>query len=300
VKSVSSTVEVSDTRRVISEVSGIPAEKLDSASRIGDDLALDSLGRVELLSAIEAELGVYIDEQELASEATVADLEQLVLHSGIAPSTNFRQWPLTIPCRFIRRGAHSCCLFPILRALAHPVVRGRENLESLTGPVLIAANHNSHLDSLTVFYALPARFRSRLAVAAADDYFFQNSVLAWMTCLFMNGFPFAREGNIRTSLEYCGRLLDQGWSILIYPEGTRSPTGEMAPFKPGVGLLSVELGVSILPVRLLGLERILPKGRTIPRRGGNVQVHIGKPLYFPTGTSHLEATRAIEKTVKSM
>jgi long-chain acyl-CoA synthetase len=294
------TIKVSDTRRILSEVCGIPAEKLDNDSRIGDDLGLDSLGRVELLSAIEAELGLYIDEQEVGSETTVADLEQLVLHSGIAPSVNVRQWPLALPGRLIRRAVHSCCLFPILWALARPVTRGRENLEGLTGPMLIAANHNSHLDSLTVFYALPTRFRSRLAVAAADDYFFQNSVLAWMTSLFVNGFPFAREGNIRNSLEYCSQLLDQGWSILIYPEGTRSLTGEMAPFKPGVGLLSVELGVPILPVRLLGLERILPKGRAIPRRANNVQVRIGRPLYFPTGTSHLKATRAIEKAVESL
>jgi len=298
VEPFSSTVEVSDTRTILSEVCGIPAVKLDDDSRIGDDLGLDSLGRVELLSAIEAELGLYIDEQEVGSETSVANLEQLVLHSGIAPSANVRQWPLALPSRLIRRGVHSCCLFPILRALARPVITGRENLEGLTGPMLIAANHNSHLDSLTVFYALPARFRSRLAVAAADDYFFQSRFRAWMTSLLVNGFPFAREGNIRTSLEYCGKLLDQGWSILIYPEGTRSLTGEMAPFKSGVGLLSVELGVPILPIRLLGLERILPKGRAIPRRGSTVQVRIGRPLSFPLGTSHIEATRAIEKAVK--
>jgi len=285
-------------RRILSEVCSIPVEKLDNDSRIGDDLGLDSLGKVELLSAIEAELGLYIDEQEVGSETSVADLEQLVLHSGIAPSANVRQWPLALPCRLIRRGVHSGCLFPILWALARPLITGRENLEGLTGPMFIAANHNSHLDSLAVFHALPARFRSRLAVAAADDYFFQNSVLAWMTSLLVNGFPFAREGNIRISLEYCGRLLDQGWSILIYPEGTRSLTGEMAQFKSGVGLLSVELGVPILPIRLLGLERILPKGRAIPRRGSTVQVRIGRPLSFPLGTSHIEATRAIEKAVK--
>lgn len=297
----SSTVEVSDTRRILSEVCNIPAVKLNDDSRIGDDLGLDSLGRVELLSAIEAELGLYIDEQQVGSETTVADLEQLVLqHSGIAPSVNIRQWPFALPGRLIRRGAHYFCLFPILRVLARPVVTGRENLEGLTGPMLFAANHTSHLDSLTVFYSLPARFRSRLAVAAADDYFFQKRFLAWMTSLFVNGFPFAREGNIRASLERCGKLLDQGWSILIYPEGTRSITGKMAPFKSGVGLLSVELGVPSVPIKLLGLERILPKGRTIPRRGKTVQVRIGRPLAFFPGTSHIEATRTIEKAVKSL
>lgn len=300
VKPTSPTIEVSDTRKILSEVCSIPVENIDGNSRIGDDLGLDSLGRVELLSAIEADLGLYIDEQKMGSETTVANLEQLVLHSGVAPHLNIRQWPLSLPSRLIRRGLHSCCLFPILRALGRPIIKGSKNLEGLTGPMLIAVNHNSHLDSLTVFYALPARFRSKLAVAAAEDYFFQNHFLAWMTSLLLNGFPFAREGNIRTSLEYCGNLLDHGWSILIYPEGTRSLTGEIAPFKSGVGLLSVELGVPILPIRLMGMEKILPKGRAIPRRGGTVQVHIGSPLSFLLDTSHIEATRAIEKAVKSL
>ena len=292
--------EVSDTRRILSQVCGIPASQISDDSRIGDDLGLDSLGRVELLSAIEAELGLYVDEQDVGSGMSVADLEQLLQRSGIAPSTSFREWPLALPVRAVRRGVHSTFFFPILRALSHPVVTGRDNVESLSGPMLIASNHNSHLDSLAVFYSLPKRFRSRLAVAAAEDYFFRNSALAGMTSLIINGFPFAREGNIRISLEYCGKLLDRGWSVLIYPEGTRSLTGKMAPFKPGVGLLAVELGVPIIPIRLRGLEKILPKGRSIPRLGNTIQVHIGSALAFPDGTSYTKATRAIEKAVKSL
>jgi len=293
-------VEVSDVRRILGEVCSISPDQIADDSRISDDLNLDSLGRVELLSAIEADLGVYIDERELGDNTTVGDLERLVTrHSGAVHTLEFRRWPLTLPIRLLRRGLHSLCLFPILWLLTRARVIGRENLKGLRGPVLFVANHSSHLDSLTTFYSLPARVRNRVAVAAAEDYFFQSGALAMGTSLLINAFPFARQGSIRPSIEYCGKLLDQGWSVLIYPEGTRSTTGEMGRFKSGTGLLGVELKVPVVPIRLIGLDRVLPKGRSIPRPS-RVEVRIGKPLSFTPGTSYIEATQAIQKAVKAL
>jgi hypothetical protein len=88
-----------------------------------------------------------------------------------------------------------------------------------------------------------------------------------LTGEIVNAFPFSRTDSIRPSLEHCARLLDRGWSILIYPEGTRSITGQMGPFKSGVGLMAVELGVPVVPVNISGTYQLLPKGRAIPRRG---------------------------------
>jgi long-chain acyl-CoA synthetase len=115
----------------------------------------------------------------------------------------------------------------------------------------------------------------------------------------LNAFPFSREGNIRPTLEHCAWLLDQGWSILIYPEGTRSASGTLAPFKAGAGLLAVELGVPVVPVHLAGSAEILPKGRTLPRRG-RVQVHFGQPLRFGPRTAYADATAAMEDAVRSL
>jgi long-chain acyl-CoA synthetase len=190
-------------------------------------------------------------------------------------------------------------LFPLLWLLTRPRVVGRDNLEEVHEPVIFVANHNSHLDSLAVLYALPARLRSRTAVAAARDYFFKGRILGAATSLLVNGFPFARRGGTPPSLRYCAGLLSQGWSILMYPEGTRSTTGEICRFKSGVGLLSVEHGVPVVPIRVAGLDRVLPKGRSIPHMG-KVEVHIGRPLYFEPEVSYIEATQAIEKAVRAL
>lgn len=292
--------EASSVRRLLAEVCSIATDSISAETRLGDDIGLDSLGRVELLSAIEADLGVYIDEQQVGEATTVGELERLATEQGGAMQPpQLPRWSLTTPVRMLRGGLHSLALFPGLWALTRPRVSGRAHLRGLHGPLLLAANHTSHLDSLGVLYALPPQLRSKTAVAAAEDYFFQNSLRAAFTSLLVNGFPFAREGSIRPSLECCGRLLDQGWSILIYPEGTRSTTGEMGPFKAGTGLLSVELRVPVVPIRLVGTYRVLPKGRSIPRPG-QVEVRIGQPLTFAPETPYAEATQAIEAAVRAL
>jgi long-chain acyl-CoA synthetase len=172
-------------------------------------------------------------------------------------------------------------------------------LRDLTPPVLFVANHTSHLDSAVLIRALPRAWRRRLAVAAAADYFFSRQFLGTSVALALNAFPFSREGNIRPTIEHSAWLLDHGWSILIFPEGTRSTSGEMAPFKAGTGLLAVELQVPVVPVRLTGLGKVLPKGQLVPRRG-HVTVHIGPALRFAAGTPYAEATLAVEAAVRAL
>lgn len=101
----------------------------------------------------------------------------------------------------------------------------------------------------------------------------------------------ARRGNVRPSMEHIVDLIDRGWSVLIYPEETRSLSGELQSFRPGVGLLAVELGVPVVPIHLHGLYELLPKGSWAPRRGP-VEVTIGAPLHFPPGMGHVEACPA--------
>jgi len=178
-------------------------------------------------------------------------------------------------------------------------VTGLENLKDVQGPIVFTANHSSHLDSLVVLSALPSRLRDKTAVAAAEDYFFRRRIIGAFTAAVINGFPFAREGAIRPSLQRCANLLDDGWSVLIFPEGTRSATGEMGEFKSGTGLLAVELGVPVVPIKLNGLHRVLPKGRTIPRPS-KIEVKIGEPMYFPRGTCYPKAVARIEKAVSEL
>ncbi|HMA34824.1 MAG TPA: lysophospholipid acyltransferase family protein [Chloroflexia bacterium] len=184
----------------------------------------------------------------------------------------------------------------LLDLVAPAAITGREVLDGLAGPVLFVANHASHLDTPALLHALPGPWRRRVAVAAAADYFFTNPWRGTSVSVLFNAFPFARTTGVRATLRTCAGLVEQGWSILLYPEGTRSATGQIGPFRPGVGLLAVTLGIPVVPIRTVGLFAVLPRGEHIPHPG-RVQIHFGAPLCFPPGTPAHAAAIAIEAAV---
>ena len=138
--------------------------------------------------------------------------------------------------------------------------------------MIFAANHQSHLDAPAILAALPARWRYRLAPAMAKEFFkahffpeqygrvarFTNSLNYYLAALVFNAFPLPqREAGARQTLRYVGRLLEDGYSVLIFPEGHRTAAGEIDRFRPGIGMIASRLGVPIVPVRLEGLDRVL-------------------------------------------
>lgn len=282
--------------RIIADLAGVDAGRLSPQSTLAEDAGLDSLSRVELLAAVEAELGVYLDESLVGPSTTVCELEALVAAQSLSVRPVYPKWPLSLPAR-MGRSLLQLPTFGLLGLVAHARVAGIENLEKVAPPVLFVANHTSHFDSPTLLKYLPGKWRRRLAVAAAADYFFSRKALGAFVSLLLNAFPFSRTAAIRPTIEQSARLLDGGWSILIYPEGTRSTTGEMAPFKPGVGLLAVEMAVPVVPVYVEGLFKVLPKGQSIPRRGA-VTVRFGRSLRFSQGTPYEAASAAIEEAVR--
>ena len=147
--------------------------------------------------------------------------------------------------------------------------------------------------------ALFGRYGSQLSVSAAADYWFANPLLGNVTALLFNDFPMARKGNVRPCMEHIVDLVDLGWSVLIFPEGTRSPNGELQPFKAGAGLLAVELGIPVVPIQISGLHRVLPKGSWLPRRGP-VKVTIEMPLHFLPGMDYVQATQQLEHGIRRL
>jgi long-chain acyl-CoA synthetase len=178
-------------------------------------------------------------------------------------------------------------------------VSGVDRLARLEGPVIFVSNHASHFDTPTMLRALPDVWRRRVAVAAAEDYFFRNAALGTAVALVFNAFPFSRTGSVRATLDHCAWLMDRGWSILLFPEGTRSITGEMTDFKSGVGLLAVELETPVVPVWIHGTASVLPKGRVLPRRG-HVTVRFGEAVHFTHDTPPAGAAAAIESSVRRL
>lgn len=178
-------------------------------------------------------------------------------------------------------------------------VTGRENIEGIRGPCIVVGNHTSHFDALAIYHGLPQRIKSNIYFGAAADRWFlkdgggrkEFALQPWYNSLIGASFPIRRGGGSAT-LDYSKWLLDQGASLVIFPEGTRSTGQRMARFKHGVSLLALEKGVPVVPVYLTGLAKLRPKGsREI--HPGPAGAHIQPPITFAEGTTVPEATTQI-------
>lgn len=181
-------------------------------------------------------------------------------------------------------------LVPLVRFLSPVRVLGRKNLDAVDHPVVFIANHQSHMDTPVLLTALGGRLRRRLQVAAAADYFYKNRVSGAAVSLALGTVPFVRrKGSSRRSLDQLKELLGEGWSVLIFPAGTR---GESGGFKKGFTFLAVDAGCPVVPLCLHGLKEALPKGSFVPMPAG-VVVGVGKPI--PPGSDYDALLEAAEK-----
>jgi long-chain acyl-CoA synthetase len=288
------------------------------ASTTIEELGLSSLDRVELMVAIEDAFQARIDEAAFAEARDLGQLRSLVQRSStadVAPAepVDFPAWNRAWPARTIRRMSLPTWILPLARVFAWLRVEGLEHLASIERPVIFAANHQSHMDAPVILAALPARFRYRLATAMAKEFFkphfypAQHRRLEWLTSslnyylatLFFNAFPLPqREAGARQTLRYIGEVLADGFSVLIFPEGRRSETGEIDRFRPGIGMIASRLRVPVVPVRLKGLENVLaPSWRMA--RPGRVRVAFGPPLHL-TGDDYEALAGQVEDAVRRL
>jgi long-chain acyl-CoA synthetase len=286
-----------------------------------DALGLSSLERVELMMALEEAFQVTIDETRFGSARTLADLDALTRPlDAAAPAAvasaeaiEFPAWNRSLPARALRRASLPTWILPLGRIFASVDVRGLEHLERLTGPVIFAANHQSHFDTPAILDALPPRWRYRVAPAMAKEFFkahfypeqfsrkayIQNSANYYLASLFFNAFPLPqREVGTRQTLRYIGDLIGRGFSVLIFPEGRRTDTGDIGKFQPGAAMIAARLEVPVVPVRLEGLDRILHHSWKFPRRG-RARVTFGAPILL-TGHEYAEMTGRIEAAVRAL
>ncbi len=157
-------------------------------------------------------------------------------------------------------------------------VHGEQHVDGLEAPFVVVANHSSHLDAPLIIGSLPRRLSKYLAIGAAADYFFESKVSTLPMKVFMNAYPIERRG-LRSRKGLSGQLLSDGVPLLIFPEGTRSRTGAMGPFTPGVAALCISRGAPCLPVALVGAFAAWPYGQNhLPRGRPEVHVVIGHPL----------------------
>jgi long-chain acyl-CoA synthetase len=302
------TRELSEVEKIIAQVATVPAAAIHPGATLSADLGLDSLGRVDLLGAIEEELGAYIDDALVEPNATVADLERMVAAARETKrDTGIYGWPLSPLVRSFGLLLQQTLIYPLVHIFYKVKVTGQEKLVGLRGPVMFAPNHCLHWDNGIILMAIPLSWRWKLAVAAAADDVFGNKLNGFASSILANAFPLAREGAIRRSLELLGARLDRHFSVLIYPEGKLTIGGPMQPFKSGAGLIAVEGATPVVPMKLkIGKVSVLDhmdrKWEASRSNGwrGDVEVVFGDPIYFPAGTPAADATAKLQAAVAAL
>jgi 1-acyl-sn-glycerol-3-phosphate acyltransferase len=221
-----------------------------------------------------------------AEKRTQADLVEAKPH----------RWALSWWARTYRRALRRWDVDKHIKAFCQPLtIEGQENVEGVTGPLLVIANHTSHFDSVIVLSVLPKQIWDRTAIVAAADRMYREKVKGMLHSLRYNAFPITRGGG-REALSYSQWLLHNGWSLLIFPEGKRSRTGELMPFHGGPAILALGQHVPILPIFIQGASNILPPGER-DSRPAPVHVSIGTPFTLPGDATIPDAKNAMESAI---
>jgi long-chain acyl-CoA synthetase len=300
---------------LIARVTGRAPANLSPGANLAADLGLSSVDRVELMSAIEDRYQIDLNESKFTSATTLGDLEKMLREPGAKRSDmvypRWTQHPLQNAARL---GIYYLFVRPATWLLANPRIRGRELLRNLAGPALFICNHISQNDIGFVLWALPPRFRHRLAVAMEGEQLDEMRRPPWEFGLFrrclerfkwfaivawFNVFPMASRSGVRESFSYAGESADRGYNLLVFPEGRRTLDGTTWPFRAGIGVLAARLNLPIVPLRIDGLFEFRKAGKKRTPWGA-VRVSIGRPVRFPPGADPAEITRELEQAVAAL
>jgi long-chain acyl-CoA synthetase len=310
---------------LVAKISGRAIPTLRPDANLEDDLHLSSLERVELLSALEDRYQVDLNETRFSAVRTVGDLEAMISREAkphLARTEwgagraeyEYPRWALRWPVRWIRVLAYYSLVRPAIMLLGWPRIEGRENLAGVEGPVLVICNHVDDVDVGFVLAALPARLRFRLATAAGGEALQvlrtppsgrgllgrNYDRLKWILGVaLLNLFPLPREAAFLKSFSYVGECVDQGYSVLVFPEGHHTTDGKLRQFRAGVGLLANQLRIPVVPLRIDGLFEVKRAGKRFAAPG-KIRIRIGEPARFAADTSPLRITEQLERTVEQL
>ena len=207
-------------------------------------------------------------------------------------------WARKPAARLARAGLVNGVMRPLVYALGTPRRHGLDRIEGIDGPVVFAANHHSHVDTPTLLTSIPDRWRRKLVVGAAADYFFGTRVTSALSALVIGAIPIERTKVGRRSADLARGLIDDGWSLLIFPEGGRSPDGWGQPFRGGAAFIALRAGVPVVPIHLDGTGRGLRRGGSLHR--SQITVTFGDPLRPLDGEDARKYAVRIEAAVAAL
>ena len=225
----------------------------------------------------------------------------------------YPRWPWAKPAQWLRSAFIELIAQPFVWFLGNPHVSVPRNLET-DEPMLIISNHVTAYDGALVEYALPGRIRRWTAAAMLgemlEDYrhfrdpdtrrfMLFGPAAYWLLTALYNVFPLPRRRDFQRSFAHAGEAMDRGYSVLVFPEGTRSAAGQLAPFRPGIGLLAKQSHAPVLPVAILGLGELKAKGSGW-FRSGKIEIRVGEPMRFGPLESEAAITEALHASVQAL
>jgi long-chain acyl-CoA synthetase len=211
---------------------------------------------------------------------------------------------------------------PLVSLLAAPRVTLAAGLTAdalaAQAPMLIVANHVTTYDGPLIEFALPGALRRRIAVAMSGEmleayrhfrnlepaqpngrFFLPGPLFYFLLTALFNVFPLPRRRDFQPSFAHAGQAMDGGFNVLVFPEGTRSAQGRLAPFRPGIGLLAKQSGAKVLPVAIRGLGE-LKTGTQRWFRSGAIEVVIGTPLTVAPTDTEASITARLHREVERL
>ncbi|HMQ02456.1 MAG TPA: AMP-binding protein [Pyrinomonadaceae bacterium] len=302
-------------RKIVATVSNRSLSDVAVDDKLAE-LGFDSLMFVELQAAVEDAGGRVLAPDTLNEVQTVREL--LTAVQRVDRSKKLADEPkveekkddedIYIPSLVRRIGNTAVDLAQeaLYSNVLKTTIEGQSNVPMHVN-FIVAPNHASHIDTGLIKRALGREVAEQTVAVAAADYWFDTKYKRAYMNNFTTLIPIERTGSLRQSLRHVTRILNEGYNALIFPEGTRSLTGEIAEFKPVIGYLALNQKVGILPIYIWGTFKAYPKGMTVPKResiGAKVGARIGRFLPYEelrdmtAGVPNTEAYRLIAARVQ--
>ncbi len=317
---------------------GARVDNISEQSRLSEDIGLDSLGMVELQSALEQQFAIEIPEDAWQRARTISDLRAFIAPraevvqsvvvgrpAGLSTAqasisrqadtddTTYPCWPWSAPVRWLRIIFLECVSIPLTRLLVAPRVE-RPPVIAPQKPMLIVGNHVTAFDVPLVLYALPSRIRRHTAVAMAGGLLTGwrharverhpwarplTPIAYWLVTALFNVFPLPQGAGFRRSFAHAGAAMDHGMHVMLFPEGRRSAEGTLAAFQSGIGLLTRESSASVLPVVMAGLGELKQRKRRW-FRSGTVTIRVAEPIAMRPEESPQDFTARLEAQMRML
>jgi long-chain acyl-CoA synthetase len=306
-----------------SEIKGEKSGETDSVAHLSDSAGAAGEALVTATSeglrrdGAQGESGATLEAVPAAGEAQRPLPQAAAQQEPLRPHFLYPEWPWWKPFQWIREAFIEAVIRPITWLLAAPRVVGPEK-PLPQGPLLIVANHVTAFDGPLVVYALPGQYRRWIATAMLgemlEDYrhwrnpnwppghkgfYILGPPAYWLVTALFNVFPLPRQRDFQRSFAHAGKALDHGYNVMVFPEGARSAQGQLARFRPGIGLLAKQSYVPVLPVGIRGLGELVTGARRW-FRSGTIEVHIGEAICFGPEESETAITARLHDEVERL